>query len=202
MGIYRRLYILAYRLKMNVSLIITCATMFILAVRYPMIASVTAAVAIHETGHIIAAWIFGAEIHEIKAHLCGITIRYNDRGINSLSFIVISLAGSITGALAAYSVMLTPLKQYEGGMLFAIVSLTLSAVNLLPVKGLDGGVVTEYLLERLYIPEKAERISCIISGIFAVLLWLTALRIQLRVGTNISLLALSVCILMRTLFRN
>ena len=98
--------------------------------------------------------------------------------------------------------MLTPLQQYEGGMLFAMVSLTLSAVNLLPVKGLDGGVVTEHLLERLYIPEKAERISCILSGIFAVLLWLTALRIQLRVGTNISLLALSVCILMRTLFRN
>ena len=78
-----------------------------------------------------------------------------------------------------------------GWDIFAICSFALAAVNLLPIRTLDGGNALSLLLSDI---PCGERIVPITSAVCVFLLWLASVCMLLLCGGNLSLLAFVVCV--------
>jgi stage IV sporulation protein FB len=93
------------------------------------------AAVIHELGHFAAMKVLGARVRGFSLGLTGAAIRYVDSGVTIAAEVIIALAGSLFGTIAAIAAAVL------GFQVFAGVSLALSAINLLPSGQLDGGRV-------------------------------------------------------------
>ena len=155
---------------------------------------------VHEAGHFLAAKLLRAKVLSVRGTPLGLLIKYDMLSVSPLKEIVICFAGSFLGIITAGAVMFTRLIQYDFVIDFILTSLTLSFINLLPVKGLDGGEILLCILESFTLPDMAYKISCAVSGSVSVIFWIITLRIQLRYGINMSMLVISVFLLLRTLF--
>ena len=144
-----------------------------------------AAALCHETGHIIVMLALGIEVRRVEITLFGAEIRslpYPKPGLVGQAAVYFggAAANLLTGTLALLC---------RSGF-FAACSFALAAVNLLPIRTLDGGQILEVLLIRLC-PGRADRIMDITSLIFIMLLWLASAYIILLCQGNLSLLLFS-----------
>lgn len=153
----------------------------LLACPYPL--ALLLALSIHEGAHIIAALLLQKELPRITFSLTGARLSYCPCQ-NTAKALAISLSGSFFGILIALLFW-----KYKA---FALCSLGLSLVNLLPVSCLDGGGALQIILERIFLPDKAYLISRIASVSAVILFWGISVVIQLKAGGNITLLAVSV----------
>ena len=94
------------------------------------------AAAVHEMGHIAAIFLAGGTSAEIEFKLSGIYIIRKAPSLSPKSEIFILLLGPTTG-IAAAVIMRNTCKD------FSMISIMLSMVNLLPIKGTDGGSLLE-----------------------------------------------------------
>ncbi len=157
-----------------------------------------AAVGIHEAGHLIMAKICGVSLTSKSLSPLGIRFKFDFGMTSPLKQVIICLAGSALGILAAVTAMLC-LPQNKLVASFTVASLSLATVNLLPIRGLDGGQVCEALLEWICLPSVADKIFRAISALFAIGLWVITVWSQFRAGENLSLLTLSVYFLLTSL---
>lgn len=167
---------------------------------YPL--SLAAAFVIHEGGHIIAAKLLHVRLQSVKGGFCGIRMRYDFSCVRPWQEIAVCMAGSFFGILAAGIGILLGVASTDGGLYFILSSAALSAVNMLPVRGLDGGSILMCILETTLFPEKAWNISKRISTVTSVLFWIASLWIQLRIGVNLSMLLLSLYFLYLSAFES
>lgn len=133
-----------------------------------------AGVALHESGHIAALHLTGAEIAALRLYPFGVQLE--KRGLLSYG----REAAVYLGGVAANAVAILCFLPFTGWNLFCAVNAALALFNLLPVGRLDGGVLLELALCRCAGPVKARRISlaagfCILAPLFAAGFWM-ALR--------------------------
>jgi len=97
-------------------------------------AMLLAAAAIHEGGHLLALFCFGGRIASVRLSALGIRIRPRfSRMPSRRRRAVMLLAGPLAGLAAAV------LALRAGNAAFAVLNAALSGLNLLPLRGLDGG---------------------------------------------------------------
>ena len=77
---------------------------------------------------------------------------------------------------------------------FVIASFAQAAVNLLPVRSLDGGRILYCAIAMLFGEEAAERVLSVGTAFAAFILWTVALYLMLKVGTGLSIFVFAVCI--------
>ena len=161
-------------------------------VKYPFMTLL--AVLIHELGHILAARLVKTPISSLSCGIHGFSMTFDFSSLSWRKECFVILSGSMTGLIAASAV-----RGFGDGLAyFAQVSSVLSLLNLLPVRGLDGGEALFCILNRFLLPHRSDGIAKAVSWCTAVLFWLCAVWIQLRVHPNLSLLAASVYLLLRS----
>ena len=140
------------------------------------------AIILHELSHIIAARIFGFRSSSLTLNAGGMRLSFfRERGFWP-SLIVLS-AGCIVGALASLFPFLP--------LYFRLYCAGLSIINLLPVSCLDGGGILLLILERFLLPDTSYKIARGVSIAFVLILWAISCAVQLKIGANLSLLAVS-----------
>ena len=144
------------------------------------------AILTHEAGHIIVAKLVGVPRPELSVNPIGITMHFDFSRVGYLREAAVHAGGPAVGMLGA---IISILMFGENCITFCGISAVLSVVNLLPIRGFDGGGILSCALSPLFLPDTAEKISRAISLVFLVLLWAAVLWIELRVGANLSLLA-------------
>lgn len=165
--------------------------------------TVGGAAALHELGHLAAARWAGAEVRGLRLDLFGARMELG--GLISYSReAAIALGGPAANLLTAAAAL--PLWRMRGGredalLLFWTASLILCAVNLLPVRTLDGGRVLYCAAARLLGVEAAEAAVGVTTALCLGGLWLWAAYALLRSAQLLSLFVFSLCLLLLSLGR-
>ncbi|MBQ7922445.1 MAG: hypothetical protein IJ325_07705 [Clostridia bacterium] len=157
--------------------------------------ALAAAVAIHEGGHLLAAWLLGAKCRAFRIGLTGLTLDFDYSRLSYGRECLIQLAGSGAGLVSIWIAACFG----ESMAYYAVCALCLNMINLLPIVGLDGGAVLSSLLHMCMEETAAVRICRGVSLGTAVFLWLCALWICLRTEGNITVLICGVFFLVKSL---
>ena len=150
------------------------------------------AAALHEIGHLSACLVLRVPVRFLHSSLTGAVIGYDSTRTSYPAEAVIAAAGPLFGLLGTVCVLRSVSRQ---AALFGTASLALSLFNLLPITPLDGAVILSALLSCRLSPHTVSRILRATSCVCAVLLWMSAVTVQLRCGGNLSLLFISVLML-------
>ncbi len=144
------------------------------------------AVFLHEAGHILAAKLFEIRINSLSLNPIGASLSFDFSSVGYLREGAVHIAGPLFGLLCAASAYI-----FFGSAAYRFlgISAVLSAVNLLPIIGLDGGALLKCILSLFFMPDSASVACRAVSHIFLIILWAGVLWIELRVGANLSLLA-------------
>ena len=140
---------------------------------------------IHESGHFISAGLLGVPLVSFTPVSIGAVMSFDFSNKSYISEAIVHASGSALGIAFA---LLSFFIIGERATYFLGISITLSAVNLLPIIGFDGGGITKCLLSRLFLPDNAWRICKAISIISIVILWTAVLWIELRTDGNMALM--------------
>lgn len=133
--------------------------------------------AIHETGHLFAAKLVGVPCRRMKFCAAGGVITFDFSCASYLSEAIVHLGGAVLGmasAVITYAVLGNSAAVYWG------ITVVLSVVNLLPIRGLDGGAALTAVLNMMFLPDTAERIAGWVSFITWTVLWCAVIRLGLR----------------------
>ena len=161
---------------------------------YPL--AVGAALLVHETAHFLAAAALGAPLSSVRIGAWGARTVFDYSAVSAGVEIAVLVSGPAANIAAAFVMIKTPLTDVPGGVYFVLSSFALGAVNLLPVRGLDGGAILSAAVGRFVLPDRAWRICRGISRVFTVLFWAAAVAAQ-AAGFSWSLLLLSLYFLVR-----
>lgn len=159
------------------------------------------AAALHELGHLAAARWAGVEVRGLRLDLFGARMELG--GLISYGREAAIALGGPAANLATAAATL-PLWRMRGGgedalLLLWVSSLILCAVNLLPVRTLDGGRVLYCAAARLLGAEAAETAVGVTTALCLGGLWLLATYALLRSAQLLSLFVFSLCLLLRSL---
>ena len=166
---------------------------------FPLRETLTVAIAalLHELGHAAAAWGWRVPIRRMRLDLFGARMELD--GLTGYSAELAVAAGGPFVSLAA-SALAWPLGRFlEGAYLFSAVSLGLGLINLLPVRGMDGGRMLACSLSLLFGERVADVTLRVTTGLFLGGLWLLSVYCLLRLGETLTLFTFALCLLLRLL---
>ena len=159
--------------------------------------TVLVAALLHELGHIAAAWGWGVPLRGMRLDLFGARMELGGR-IPYRAELAVAAGGPLVSLLAAS--LAFPLGRVRGGAyLFAAVSLGLGMLNLLPVRGLDGGRMLSCGLSLLLDERAADLTLRLTTGLALGSLWLLSVYCLLRLGETLTLFTFTLCLLLRLL---
>ncbi len=142
----------------------------------------------HELAHIVSMKMFGANIIRISVYPFGADIKADTSRLTYKNEIFVFLSGpsvSLLSAVVAFILYKSLGTVYI--LAFSLSNFLFFAVNILPVKGLDGGRALYCLLHERYDITKAQRIFDILSSIAFGLLCAFAFFLLFVTGYNLSL---------------
>ena len=148
---------------------------------------------LHEAGHLCVMAIFGIGIESVTLLPVGIDIKRRQKYISYPKELILALAG-IAVNLSVFFIF----RKYE---FFAYTNLLYALINLIPIKGLDGGNALEAFLLSVCEYERAERTARAVSFVFLVFLWMLGVYILFVLNGNISIFALSVFLFISTIMK-
>ncbi len=140
-------------------------------------------VVLHEAAHIITALLMVGELPQIRFNIAGIKLVYSAVS-GTAKRVAVSAAGPFVSILMGLI--------FSGKKSFALISLGLGAVNLLPVACLDGGGILSALVERICSPGMSYKICRYISIASSIAIFALDCAVQLKCGANISLAVITV----------
>lgn len=143
------------------------------------------AVFLHELGHILCARLLGIPLNGCSVRPCGALLTFDFSRTSYRREGCVHLAGAGMGLLTAAAALWIFGNKAE---YFAGVSVVLAAVNLLPVRGFDGGGVLHCLLSSVLPPETSDGICRTVSLVVLLLLWTAVLWVELRVRADVAML--------------
>ena len=155
-----------------------------------------AAVALHELGHFCASVICGNRFKRLTLSPEGLRLS-GSRAFSSYSDeLLVALSGPFMNLVCALAFLGTkaPLAIY-----FRNLSLALAALNLLPVKSLDGGRAVYCLLARRLFPAHVHRICTALSFLAFFGIWCIAIYAVLKTGRNTGSLLFSMALFFKML---
>lgn len=168
-------------------------TVWILSEPYITTLAVLIAAFLHETGHILTTRIFEINIMSVTIYPLGADIQIRDNvsyGKNILIALSGPLANILTILLCEISLRLLPEQHIFIANHIASSSLSLAVINLLPIKGFDGGSILSGVTALLFSEDTALFLQNTTSFITIIFLWLISMYILLTVSSGISLFAL------------
>lgn len=153
-----------------------------------------AAAAFHEAGHIttIALSRF-ANIRNIEIGALGIKISASGNTCTPSITLSGVAANLILAAASAATAIFYPQSVIHLHLCAA--NICLAACNILPVEPLDGGIFLRLILERLFMPDTADKLVFVISLCFLAILTAAGLFTVIRSRGNFSLLILCLWLL-------
>jgi len=150
------------------------------------------AAALHELGHLIAAYLLGIKISEFTFGVLGARMRISE-GLHSYKKeMLLSLAGPLSNFIFAFLACVF----FDGVFvdIFIAFSIFLAILNLFPIRTFDGGRIFECLL-LLFLPFSfSKRIVDISSFIFVFFLWSVSVYFLLIYSSSINLFIFSASI--------
>lgn len=162
---------------------------------YPLL--ILAAAFVHESGHLAAAFFCRVPLRSFTVHPAGLSLRYDTAAVSYGREIAVILAGPLAGLTSAAAVLCICDLQREGPFFFFSASLVMSLFNLLPAAPLDGGALLSALLSWGGRADLAPLVLRAATAVSAVFVFATALLVQMFLGGNLSLFAVSVWLLYR-----
>lgn len=155
---------------------------------YPVLLAVT--VLAHEVGHVVMAYLSGAEIHSMGAGLYRLCLYYDPGKISYGREALICAGGVIFNFILA--ALAIPFLPGDRAAFLFVSNVAAALFNLLPLRIMDGGGILRCFLLAHADVERAESIAKSVSAAATVLLWLISVYLQLALGGSFSLFALSV----------
>lgn len=150
-----------------------------------------AALLIHELGHLLAARALGIPLVRFRLAPVGGVMTFDFSGTAYLKEAAVHLSGPLAGLISGGIAAILSADPF-----FAGISVVLACVNLLPIRGLDGGGILRCVLSRFLFPDTVWRICGILSAAGVLLLWTAVLWIELRVTANLGLAAFAAALLL------
>lgn len=150
---------------------------------------------LHEVGHLMAAALCGVRVERVTLYPFGVDMVLATRPLRSYGTdLFIAVSGAGVNLLAA---CFTRLLGGEG--VGAACHLGLAVLNLMPIRGLDGGTALELLCRRFLLPSHAEGVVRTVSFVTLLALWTVAVYLLFVSASDPSLFVL-VCFLFATIF--
>ncbi len=163
-----------------------------------------AAALIHELGHLAAARLLHIEMG--KMTISGVGARlFLGSGLLSYRDEALIAAAGPTANLLSFACLFPFLRWWPSAdrlLFFAAASLFLALVNLLPLRGFDGGRVLNAVLSSFVGEDFAGRILGPINAVCTVFVWCGASSLCLVSNGNLSLLILSAFLIFRIASEN
>ncbi len=159
--------------------------------------AVALAALLHELGHMLAAWCRRVPIRALRLDLFGARMELSGM-ISYGAELAVAAGGPLASLLAAMAVQSLE-GVWAGASLFSAVSFCLGLLNLLPVRGMDGGRILACALSLTVGERTAETVLRLTTGLALGGLWLLSVYALLRVGQTVSLFAFTLCLLIRLL---
>ncbi|MBE6616587.1 MAG: hypothetical protein E7627_01395 [Ruminococcaceae bacterium] len=151
------------------------------------------ALILHECGHILAASIMSIPVRSVNICAIGAAITFDFSRVGYAKEAIVHFSGPLFGIVSGIG---AHLAFGESANYFAGVSVVLTALNLLPIRGFDGGGLLRCLLSLFFLPDTVWRICRGMSVISVLILWSGILWIELRAGVNLGLLIFIIGILL------
>ena len=143
----------------------------------------------HEIAHVVAMKVFGAKIIKISIYPFGADIRADTSCLSYKEEIVVALAGPVMSlVLSVVAFIFLCCDTYIYVLAFAVSNLMFFTVNILPVRGLDGGrALFSALMMKMDVADAYRVYNYISTAAFGVLCFLALFLLWLS-GYNLSLL--------------
>lgn len=153
---------------------------------------------LHELGHIAMARLCHIHLRECKIGIYGAGLIPDGSLYSYGQEILLCLAGPLTNLLTMclfLPIQFSFLEEFRQGFLFA--SLALGLLNLLPIKGFDGGRVLHALLSLRMQPHTVSLITSACSFLCIFSLWSASIYLLLRTAASLSLFIFSLSLFSR-----
>ena len=159
-------------------------------------------IVIHECGHIFAAKLLKINMRECRIDIFGASLTPSSSDYSYKKEILLCLGGpSINIISAVLSAMFRPDISNNSITYFIFASITLALLNMLPIKGFDGGRILFSTLCLALDITKAERIIAVASFMAIFLLWIISVYFLMIASSNLSLFVFSISLFFK-LFLN
>lgn len=155
--------------------------------------SFVSALVIHELGHIAAAKLLGVKTVSFTPGICGAIFTFDFGTVGYIREAAVHLSGGVFGlaaGLVVYSIFGTK------SLFFCGISVFLTALNWMPVEGLDGSAFLRAFLSNFMMPDTVCCAVKIVSFITTVLFWCSVLWIELRTNGNLSCIIAAISLLL------
>ncbi len=175
--------------KFKISTVAFVATVMFFVQSPLVVISAICAIVIHESGHMIAGRLCGANVSKIIVCGLGASIEF-DRSFGAYDEITVLGAGMLFNLLSASAATLF------GGKLtvFIVFSLGYAMVNMLPIPTLDGGGIFSSVVA-LKFPYWIHRKLCgTVSFVFLFILWQIGIFILFKTEANITPFLMCMCL--------
>ena len=153
------------------------------------------AAAMHEAAHIIAARARSVSLNSFDIGIFGARLGIS-KGIYSYTDeIIVCAAGPAVNLLAALLLSIFKTLSHLGGEamdIFILSSVSLCAINLLPIRSLDGGRILSAILSHLFSIKVSDICVDILSFLSLVIIWFVSLYLLLKSGASLSLFIFSI----------
>ncbi len=154
------------------------------------------AAAIHEFGHLAAAMVLGIRLRSLEIGPLGATIRVCEGLISYKKEWLLCFSGPFFN-LASAAVIALIIPDSEFSRLFCPISMIIALLNLLPLRGFDGGRMLGAAVGYIAGPRAAARTLSYLSLITVVCLWLFSVYLLIRFGASLSLFVFTVTVFYR-----
>ena len=161
--------------------------------------SLLIAALLHECGHLLAARIWHIPIVSLHISILGARLEVSDSLLSYWKEWALCASGPLFSFLfAGIAAWIASTCYFADSLrLFAMTSLALGLVNLLPVGWLDGGRMFRAMILLLLPHRLASALIHTVSFVFLLLLWMTSVYLLLRVGNSLSLFIFSLSLFFR-----
>ena len=206
---------LVKRIKVSVGAILMLASMMI-SDRTEIFILYIFSATLHECGHLLAAMLLKIRIKEIKFEFSGVRI-CTDEALSSykgefllaaagpfvnLICLTISVAYfSLLGINVEEASLFTEAFLFDGGYttvgavgFFALSALLQGGINLLPVASFDGGRMLYCIVAMFFSEKAAQRLLNLFSSLCALVLWIVALYLLIRIGSGLGIYVFATCL--------
>lgn len=141
---------------------------------------------LHELGHLLVMLICGQPVKQITVLPFGIDIKKSTLISSYKADIAVSLAGIVVNILMIALCGILP--ENTAVEFFKQSNVVLFAINVLPIKSLDGGQILEKLLLLTLPPDTVERVMAFCSMVYIILVGSVAIWVLFYSGYNFTLL--------------
>ena len=149
-------------------------------------------VIIHECGHIFAARLLKINMRECKIDIFGAALTPSSSDYTYKKEILLCLGGPSINIFSAVLVALFCNNIHNNFITYFIFSsIVLALLNMIPIKGFDGGRILFSVLCLILDIVKAERIIGLVSFVAIFLLWIISVYFLMIAKSNLSLFVFS-----------